>query len=143
MFAQYLKRSPTDNLLELNISQKVQSVTQKSCSKLSYTLFSPSFVTELILILTVDEIVLTSENNQAYSNKTKLLLQQCYHTSRIQPLLYSNNPIYINISLLPCPLGFLLTTDTPFKYDCNQLLQRMPGVHCHIHDQTFGRSGLV
>ena len=29
VYAQYLKRSPTDNLLELDISQKVQSVTQK------------------------------------------------------------------------------------------------------------------
>ena len=143
VFAQYLKRSPTDNLLELDISQKVQSVTQKSCSKLSYTLFSPSSVTELILILTVDEIIVSSQNNQTFSNQTQSLLQQFYNTSRIQPLLYSNNPIYINISLLPCPLGFLLTTAPPFKCDCNQLLQQMPGVHCHIHDQTFGRSGLV
>ena len=143
VYAQYLKRSPTDYLLKLSISQKVQSVTPKSCNKLSYTLFSPNSVTELILVLTAERTILSSKNNQTYSNQTKSLLQQFYHTSRIQTLLYSNNPIYITISVLPCPLGFLLKSDPPFKCDCNQLLQQIPGVYCDIQTQTFGRSGMV
>ena len=143
VYAQYLKRSPTDNLLELNISQKVQSVTQNSCNKLSYTLFSPNSITELILVLTVDETIVSSPSYQIFPNRTKLLFQQFYHTSKIQPLLYSNIPIYITISVLPCPLGFLLKSDPPFKCDCNQLLQQIPGVYCDIQTQTFGRSGMV
>ena len=143
VYAQYLKRSHTDNLLELDESQKVQSVTQKSCNKLFYTLFSPKDITNLILVLTVEETVASSEYNQFFSNQTKFLFQQSYHTSRLQPLLYSDNPVYINISILPCPVGFILTSNPPFKCDCNQLLQQMPGVHCNIQHQTFGRSGLV
>ena len=143
VYAQYFKRSHTDNLLELDGSQKVQSVTQKSCNKLFYTLSSPKDITNLILVLTVQETVVSSEYNQIFSNQTKSLFQQFYHTSRFQPLLYSNNPVYVNISILPCPVGFMVTSDPPFKCDCNQLLQQIPGVHCNIQHQTFGRSGLV
>ena len=143
VYAQYFKRSHTDNLLELDGSQKVQRVTRKSCNKLFYTLFSPKYTTNLILILTVEETVVSSEYNQIFSNQTKSLFQQFYHTSRFQPLLYSNNPVYVNISILPCPVGFMLTSDPPFKCDCNQLLQQIPGVYCNIQHQTFGRSGLV
>ena len=143
VYAQYFKRSHTDNLLELDGSQKVQSVTQKSCNKLFYTLSSPKDITNLVLVLTVQETVVSSESNEIFSNQTKSLFQQFYHTSRFQPLLYSNNPVYVNISILPCPVGFMVTSDPPFKCDCNQLLQQMPGVHCNIQHQTFGRSGLV
>ena len=58
-------------------------------------------------------------------------------------MLHSNAAVYANISILPCPVGFMLTTEPPFKYDCNQLLQQIPGVHCNIRYQTFGRSELV
>ena len=143
VYAQYLKRSHTDNLLELDGSQKVQSVTQKSCNKLFYTLFSPKDVTNLILVLTVQKTVVSSEYNQIFSNKTKSLFQQSYRTSGFQPLLYFNNPVYVKISILACPVGFMLTSNPPFKCDCNQLLQQIPGVHCNIQHQTFGRSGLV
>ena len=37
----------------------------------------------------------------------------------------------------------MLTTEPPFKCDCNQLLQQIPGVHCNINDQTIGCSGVV
>ena len=143
VYAQYFKRSHTDNLLQLDGSQKVQSVTQKSCNELFYTLFSPKDITNLILVLTVEETIVSSEYNQIFSNQTKSLFQQSYHTSRVQPLIYSNNPVYANISILPCPVGFMLTSNPPFKCDCNQLLQQIPGVHCNIQHQTFGRSGLV
>ena len=35
-YAQYLKRSPTEKLLELDISRKVQSVMLNSCNKLCF-----------------------------------------------------------------------------------------------------------
>ena len=52
-------------------------------------------------------------------------------------------PFYVNISFVPCPLAFTLTTQPPFKCDCNQLLKSMQTVHCHIQEQTITRSGLV
>ena len=52
-------------------------------------------------------------------------------------------PIYINISFRPCPPGFTLSRNMPFRCDCNQLLRELPRVKCHIQDQTITRSGLV
>ena len=52
-------------------------------------------------------------------------------------------PFYVNISFNPCPLTFTLTTEPPFRCDCNQLLKSLQTVHCHIQDQTITRSGLV
>ena len=52
-------------------------------------------------------------------------------------------PIYINISFRPCPPGFSLSKDPPFRCDCNRLMKHLQGVKCHIQDQTISRSGLV
>ena len=52
-------------------------------------------------------------------------------------------PVYINISFRPCPPGFSLSKDPPFGCDCNRLMKQLPGVKCHIQDQTISRSGLV
>ena len=52
-------------------------------------------------------------------------------------------PVYINISFRPCPPAFTLSREPPFKCDCSQLLQQLPGVKCHIQDKTITRSGLV
>ena len=52
-------------------------------------------------------------------------------------------PVYINISFRPCPPGFSLSKDPPFRCDCNRLMKQLPGVKCHIQDQTISRSGLV
>ena len=49
----------------------------------------------------------------------------------------------MNISLLPCPPGFMLTTNSPFKCDCNSILQQMHGIKCHIQEQIIVRSGLL
>ena len=52
-------------------------------------------------------------------------------------------PVYINISFRPCPPGFSLSKDPPFRCNCNQLMKQLSGVKCHIQDQTISRSGLV
>ena len=52
-------------------------------------------------------------------------------------------PTFVNISFQPCPLGFSISTNPPFKCDCNHLLQRMPQVKCDINKLTITRDGLV
>ena len=54
-----------------------------------------------------------------------------------------NYPLYVNISFHSCPSGFSLTDILPFKCDCNNLLQKMPGVECTIQDQLISRGGSV
>ena len=50
--------------------------------------------------------------------------------------------IRMNIFLLPCPPGFHIRSNEPFKCNCNKLLQQIAGVHCFIQEQTIGNSGL-
>ena len=55
-----------------------------------------------------------------------------YGTNAATPIVYANKPVYVNVSFLPCPPGFMLTTQAPFRCDCNSLLQQMYGIKCHI-----------
>ena len=52
-------------------------------------------------------------------------------------------PIYTTVLFLPCPTGFTLTSERPFRCDCNDHLQQLPKVQCHIQDLTITRSGLI
>ena len=96
-----------------------------------------------ILVLTAEDIYVSDFQND-YSIPLKTL-ERFYQASKIvaQTLYYRTNPVYINISLLPCPPGFYIQSHEPFKCDCSIMLQQMPGVQCHIQDQTIGRSGLL
>ena len=65
------------------------------------------------------------------------------HTKFVFPKEIYSYPVYLNISFHPCPPGFSLSKDPPFRCDCNQLMKQLPGVKCHIQDQTISRSGLI
>ena len=69
--------------------------------------------------------------------------QKIIETKLVFPKEIYSDPVYINVSLRPCPPGFSLSKHPPFKCDCNQLMQQLPGVKCHIQDQIISRSGLV
>ena len=143
VYGQYIRRLSADNIPELDHVQKIQSAQQYGCNLLKYSIYSPN-VSDLILVLTAQESMVSIADIQGYFNKyTETMFQQYYHTSRTEPMLYSNVVVYTTISILPCPVGFMLTTEPPFKCACNQLLQEIHGVHCNIQHQTFGRSGLV
>ena len=76
----------------------------------------------------------------------KISYKFCHQSSVVKfvfPKEIYSYPVYINISCRPCPPGFSLSNDPPFKCDCNQLMKQLPGVKCHIQDLTVSRSGLV
>ena len=136
-YAQFLQMG---SLPQLEPGQKVQGVTQHNCNNLYYTIFSEGEVSEAVLVLTAqDSYVSIFLNNESYG-PTFDMKAEIYRAHTIEPLVYSNNPVYVNVSFLPCPPGFMLTTD---KCDCDALLQQMHGVQCHIQEQTIGRSGLL
>ena len=80
----------------------------------------------------------TNANFFNYSCKSEFI-----QTKFVFPKEIYSYPTYINISFRPCPPGFSLSKDPPFRCDCNQLMKQLPGVTCHIQDQTISRSGLV
>ena len=144
VYAQFLSTSSPGRQVQLKSWQKVQSVTQQNCNTLYYTIFSQSVVLETSLALTArdsDVSTFLTKTDQRYVS----WLESRYNTSATELFIYSDNPVYINISLLPCPPGFMLTTDAPFRCDCDQWLQkyRYAGIQCHIQEQTITRSGLL
>ena len=143
VYAHFLSRSFSRSISQLESWQKVQSVTQHSCNHLDYTIFSQSEGSEAVLVLTAQDSYVSNIfiNNEIESSRRPWVLT--YRTSAPQPLMYMNNPVYVNISILPCPPGFILTTHPPFRCDCNLQLRQMHGIKCHIQDQTISRSGLV
>ena len=101
---------------------------------------------EAVLVLTTDnrKVSQFSEISNSDFKYEKQQFNRVYNTSELDTLKYYNNhPVYVNITILLCPTGFMLNTDVPFTCGCNQLLQGLHGVKCHIQDQTIERSGSV
>ena len=87
--------------------------------------------------------IITFQSDLPISYITTTLLNFKDKLKYIFPKEFYEYPFYVNISFIPCPLAFTLTTKPPFRCDCNQLLKSLQTVHCHIQDQTITRSGLV
>ena len=141
VYAQFLQSSATNGSPQLAKGQKIQDVTQENCNHLNYTIFSPSDTLEAVLILTIDNRRVSEF--VTFKDHTDQTLEDFYRIHNISVLSLLKYSLYVNISFLPCPPGFMITTKQPFKCDCNQLLQKLQGVKCYIQDQTVGRSGLV
>ena len=147
VYAQFLQKLGNDYSPQLGTEQEIQDITQEKCSHIDYTIYSPGDMSEAVLILKTDsrrvsQFVTYTE----FEGYRELALQKLYNVndvSSLNPLKYGHSPVYVNLSFLPCPTGFMLTTKPPFKCDCNHLLQQLQGVKCYIQDQTIGRSGLI
>ena len=138
VFAQFLSQFSTHISPELESWQKVQAVTQLKCNDLQYSIFSQNTLSDVVLVLTAHDIHVT---NILSKNETEQQYSLAYRTSNVDLLTYSSTPVFISISIFPCPPGFMLTNESPFRCDCSQLLKKMHRFHCHIQDQTIGRSG--
>ena len=88
-------------------------------------------------------IIVHNPTFQSSDSRENCILNSVVQTKVVFPKEIYSYPVYINISFHPCPPGFSLSKHPPFRCDCNQLMQQLPGVKCHIQDQTITRSGLV
>ena len=107
----------------LGTGENAKGVTQRYCNDLEYTIYSRN--SEEVLVLSTingEESMFIDEN--------------------IGPISFTEFPVYVNITLLPCPPGFALM-EASARCDCSQFVQQLPGVSCNIIDQTIHRSGLV
>ena len=137
-YAQFLHKSTSENKINLEYSQVVQSIGQHSCNTLQYTMLTMNEGTQNSLVLTAKYMYVSYFQN-GYNN---VKMTREYNNS-LSIFHYRSNPVYISISLLPCPPGFHIRSSKPFKCDCNKLLQQILGVQCFIQEQIIGRSGLV
>ena len=144
VYAQFLYRPESKSSLQLDTWQTTQDVTQEKCNSLKYTTFSKENLSNAVLALTAAKKEIPSFMiNTTFTEIDESFMRYYYETTHLDYFRYTDSPVYINISILPCPSGFTLTNESPFRCECNQLLQSVSGVECHIQEQTIGRSGLV
>ena len=130
----------TETETRLEQWQYSQEVSQKYCNQLSYSILAAP-TDSAVLVLTAIEM---TRIQQVISNDTVKSAIENYNNFRsgygLFPQELLSFPVYINISVLPCPLGFSLS-ESPYKCECSPELSQLPGVECHIENQTFERSG--
>ena len=108
VYAQFLFQSKSKLYPPHQYSQRVDVF--KKCTHLSYTVYS-SNSQEIMVLTATDETVLN------YGDQNKIE-DVCYRYGRnrlseIAPSTLLTTPIYINLTLLPCPDGFHLTGSPP------------------------------
>ena len=105
---------------QLEGGENTKKVTQVHCNELEYTIFSTN-TKEVLVLSTIDQekSLLVDENSGS-----------------------SEFPLYVNISLSPCPPGFILLEDLG-RCDCSKFLLQLPRVSCNIKSVTIQRSELV
>ena len=140
VYAQFLHKFAPENTMSLKSTQNVQNSNEDSCNSLHYTVFSMNENMQQMLVLTAQDLYVPEYRNYYTLSIDKLKHIYAASQSVAQTLYYRTNPVYINISLLPCHPGFHISNS---KCDCNKLLQQVPSVQCFIQEQTIGRSGLV
>ena len=123
VYAQFLSPSNSQLHPPYQYSQRVKNF--KECTRLTFTVYSSS--SHAVLVLTAsDETVLN------YGDQEKLMKESYfydYHISVAPPSLLTT-PVYINLTLLPCPHGFHLTGSPP-GCDCVPILAKL-GIYCNF-----------
>ena len=139
------QRLNTSPLATFNELQQSQLANHKICAKLIYTVLSANEKEVITLTTssfgargyskrkTVDRYIRTY-NSLKYLNRSFLILPD-----EMKELL--SFPISINITLLPCPPGFMLS-DQGVKCVCHTTIQQH-NITCSIDSQTVHRGGTV
>ena len=149
VFAQFIQSSPQQRVPQLVESQYTQAVGKNSCNVLNYTIFQSSdgpINATLTLTPELKEIsyFISNESEEVTTVLKKYRIWQ--HPEKYGEVPFPKQileyPLYINVTILPCPLGFELG-DNPAKCVCSQHLRVLSEVECDISDETITRSGIV
>ena len=113
VYAQFLSQSSSELYPPYQYSQRVNNF--KKCTRLSYTVYS-SNPQEILVLTSTDETVLK------YGDQNRIE-DECYRYNRnrltdIVPPHLLTTPVYINLTILPCPKGFYFSGNPP---GCNCL----------------------
>ena len=133
VYAQLLTQGNSGEVL-----QPAQHVTQNECAILKYSILTnPGMVA---LVLTVNDVTVQRYPSESEIQSIQIDIHD-YESSGEIGLDLLSTPVYVNITLLPCPLGFTLSR-SPSKCVCDPQL-RDNNIACNITDQSIHRSGTV
>ena len=143
VYAQFLRQSNTCHLPVLESWQYTQGVAQQSCNNLSFTVFSGTKEgSNEVLIFTVDDNVVSTIPDRERVRQTFDMWRSTHlNKSDIDDAVFTSvvyeYPVYVNVTILPCPVGFQLIKEDPkTKCGCSDLLQTLPNTTKHTVQHT-------
>ena len=114
--------------------QHIQKVSKSAgCTELQYTVLSANAM-EVMVLTAKDVTTLHYESQDRVDGMIKFYNYFGFPSLNILKL-----PVYINITLLPCPLGFMLHS-SQHKCVCHSQLEEQ-SIGCNISDQTVRHRG--
>ena len=120
----------TESAVLGSINQQHQLITMTSeCSLLNYTVFSNQS-SEIMFLAAVESLYSNLDYYYDYNQTAEDAYTEEYGDEFIRTRL-RNTPVFINVTLLPCPLGFILLGDPP-GCDCHPVLTTK-GVDCTLN----------
>ena len=128
---------PPSNATLGNDPQQLQLTNSHKCTQLKYSLLSePGLV---VMAITANDIPV-----QSYPSDTTFQhsIDNFRHSGDIDNELLTT-PVYINITILPCPLGFILSDSSHPQCVCDHPLHGHDIITCNISNQTIHRRGAV
>ena len=109
-------------------SQHIQSVNLEGCGTLTFTLFSNQTRTQVVLALTAQEQITLKQNEiDVQTDLRHIYSERCSNDGSFLCTALLTTPIYINVTLQDCPLGFDLNRDSKIC-DCDETLSKKIGV---------------
>ena len=134
VYSNFLPLGKDRNAAKLEELQRLQRVSRSAeCTELQYTILFENV--KEVMVLTARDVITLHYASQ--KEVDKMIFNYKYFGFPLDNIL--KLPVYINITLLPCPLGFMLHS-SQHRCVCHFQLEEQ-GIACNISDQTVHRSG--
>ena len=136
VYSNFLPLNENRTAAKLEELQRLQRVSRSAgCTDLQYTVLSENV--KEVMVLTAEDV--TTLHYASHKEVDKMI--RCYNYFGFPFDSILNLPVYINITLLPCPLGFMLDLhSSQHRCVCHFQLEEQ-GIACNISDQTVHRTG--
>ena len=135
VYSQFIPIGGNRSSPRLGDMQQFQGTHQQRCTKLHYSIKTEN--SEEFLVLTSSSILISqlpdSDKIECLQESIETYSQPGKFHGKIKDALLST-PVYINVTLLPCPLGFVMSRD-PAQCVCDKRLHA-----CNINNQMVHRN---
>ena len=141
VYAHFLPLQHSETQATLGSLQHLQRVGHDSCNVLKYSVFSARDLE--VLVFTAQDVIVSEYLNPA--SAISIANNYNYTTQQGSVVIGDDDflllSVYLNITLLPCPLGFMLSSQ-PAECVCHTTLQNH-NISCTIDTQRVHRSSTV
>ncbi len=139
VYAQLLPLQSSAEVASIGDLEYSQQVRHQNCTDLTYTIYSNS--NAVCIVLTAKSVIVQQYPNHDEIEDYILPAIDLYNRTGEVNVILQSLPVFINVTLLPCPLGFMLFNEPP-RCTCDTLLQDNH-ISCNLSTQTVQRSGTV